>query len=213
MSSADDRMPRARIRDAAIARFARDGFGASVRQIAEDAGVSPALVIHHFGSKAALRQACDAAVLREYAAGKDEGQRVVRDGDPLSLLSELGRYEPLLGYFLQTIREGGESARRIVREMIADADARTPAAITDGLIHPSPDPHARNRVLVLAVLGALTLSDLVDSDGRADESAGGSARRLIERVYVPLLEVLTHGYLTSPDIYDAFRRTHEGDQQ
>src|SRR3712207_8086528 len=51
-SSADDDLTgRARIRDAAIRRFAVDGFGTSVRAIAADAGVSPGLVIHHFGSK------------------------------------------------------------------------------------------------------------------------------------------------------------------
>src|SRR5690606_20135242 len=42
----------ARIRDAAIVEFAAHGFTKStVRAIAESAGVSPGLVIHHFGSK------------------------------------------------------------------------------------------------------------------------------------------------------------------
>ncbi|MEX0658697.1 MAG: TetR/AcrR family transcriptional regulator [Egibacteraceae bacterium] len=65
----DDRTARARIRDAAITRFAEDGVaGTSVRAIAGQAGVSAALVIHHFGSKEALRAACDehvAATIRE----------------------------------------------------------------------------------------------------------------------------------------------------
>lgn len=216
MSSVSDLTTRARIRDAAVARFGRDGFGASVRQIAQDAGVSPALVIHHFGSKAALREACDAHVMSAYAAGKDEGQRTMRDGGPLSLFADLGRYEPLLRYFLQTIREGGEPARRIVRAMIADADDRTPDAIRDGLILPSRDPAARNRVLVLAVLGALALSDLAEPDPAEPDGSGGEtadAGALAMRLYVPLLEVLTHGYLASPDVYEAFLRSHEGDRE
>ena len=49
-----DLTARATVRDSAIAVFARDGFSASVRTIAEAAGVSPGLVIHHFGSKDAL---------------------------------------------------------------------------------------------------------------------------------------------------------------
>ena len=65
----EDLTARARIRDAAVARFGRDGFRAPVRAIAEDAGVSAALVIHHFGSKDALRAECDEHVLR-----------VIRDG-------------------------------------------------------------------------------------------------------------------------------------
>ena len=63
-SPSDDLTARARIRDAAIRRFGADGFGASVRAIAAEAGVSPGLVIHHFGSKDALRASCDEHVLR-----------------------------------------------------------------------------------------------------------------------------------------------------
>ena len=51
--------PRDRLRDAAIETFARLGLGATVRQLASDAGVTAGLVTHHFGSKDALRQACD----------------------------------------------------------------------------------------------------------------------------------------------------------
>ena len=49
-----------RIREAAIAAFAAEGFKKpTIRAIAEAAGVSAALVMHHFGSKAKLRRACD----------------------------------------------------------------------------------------------------------------------------------------------------------
>ena len=48
----------ARIRDAAIEQFGEHGFGVGLRTIAEAAGVSAALVIHHFGSKDGLRKAC-----------------------------------------------------------------------------------------------------------------------------------------------------------
>ena len=56
--------PRARIRDAALAQFAEHGIrGASMRWIAEAAGVSLGLVQHHFGTKEALREAFDEAVV------------------------------------------------------------------------------------------------------------------------------------------------------
>ncbi|NUR49810.1 MAG: helix-turn-helix transcriptional regulator, partial [Hamadaea sp.] len=56
----DDLTARARIRDAAIRLFADRGIaGASVRDIAQEAGVSSGLLRHHFGSKEALRDACD----------------------------------------------------------------------------------------------------------------------------------------------------------
>lgn len=66
---ADDLTARARIRDAAIERFADAGYsGTTIRDVARAAGVSPGLVQHHFGSKAGLREACDAHVQETLAA-------------------------------------------------------------------------------------------------------------------------------------------------
>jgi AcrR family transcriptional regulator len=57
----EDLTARARIRHAAIRLFADRGIdGTTVRDIAREAGVSPGLLRHHFGSKEALRQVCDA---------------------------------------------------------------------------------------------------------------------------------------------------------
>ena len=58
-SASDDRTAVARIRDAAIEQWGEHGFNVGLRSIAESAGVSAALVIHHFGSKDGLRKACD----------------------------------------------------------------------------------------------------------------------------------------------------------
>jgi AcrR family transcriptional regulator len=56
-----DLTARARIREAALLHFGEHGFErATIRGIAETAGVSSGLVRHHFGSKQALREACDA---------------------------------------------------------------------------------------------------------------------------------------------------------
>lgn len=61
----EDLTARARIRDAALLLFGEHGFeAATTRRIAEAAGVSPGLVRHHFGSKQALRQACDAHLIK-----------------------------------------------------------------------------------------------------------------------------------------------------
>src|SRR3954466_7503528 len=66
MSSTDDLTARARIRDAAIALTAERGTaGATVRDIAQAAGVSSGLLRHHFGSKEGLRDACDEYALNQ----------------------------------------------------------------------------------------------------------------------------------------------------
>ncbi len=56
----EDLTARARIREAALKHFAEEGYErATIRSIAQTAGVSPGLLRHHYGSKAALRRACD----------------------------------------------------------------------------------------------------------------------------------------------------------
>jgi AcrR family transcriptional regulator len=56
----EDLTARARIREAALEHFAEQGYErATIRAIAQTSGVSPGLLRHHFGSKDALRVACD----------------------------------------------------------------------------------------------------------------------------------------------------------
>jgi len=70
---AEDLTARARIRDAAVRLFAERGAdGTTVREIAQAAGVSPGLLRHHFGSKEALREACDSFVLDRIMQIKEE---------------------------------------------------------------------------------------------------------------------------------------------
>ncbi|MGW4396770.1 TetR/AcrR family transcriptional regulator [Amycolatopsis nivea] len=65
MTGPDDLTARARIRDAAMRHFGEHGFErATIRGIAVEAGVSLGLVRHHFGSKQALREACDEHLIK-----------------------------------------------------------------------------------------------------------------------------------------------------
>src|SRR5215217_1049449 len=101
-----DLTARARIRDAAVRRFAAEGFGVPVRGIAAEARVSPGLVIHHFGSKEALRAECDEHVLqviRDAKAGSLAGP------GPRDLLAELAtveEYAAPVGYLVQALMVG-----------------------------------------------------------------------------------------------------------
>src|SRR6059036_3345275 len=59
-----DLTAKARIRGAAMKLFAAEGVAASsLRAVARAAGVSPGLVVHHFGSKQGLVRAVDEAAL------------------------------------------------------------------------------------------------------------------------------------------------------
>jgi len=58
-----DLSTRTKIREAALGLFGTVGFTVSVRVIANAAGCSPGLVIHHFGNKDGLREAVDQSVM------------------------------------------------------------------------------------------------------------------------------------------------------
>ena len=105
MSSASDLTARARIRDAAIALFAEKGIeAATIREIAQAAGVSSGLLRHHFGSKEGLRDACD-----EYALNQ-----VTSLGIQFTETNLLGRVTPeimrLQQYAIQSVMDGSPNA-------------------------------------------------------------------------------------------------------
>ena len=55
----------------AVEMFAENGFaGTSLRSIAKKAGVSPALLIHHFGTKEALIKEAISGTLGAWVAGE-----------------------------------------------------------------------------------------------------------------------------------------------
>lgn len=199
-SDATDLTARARIRDAAILRFGTDGFGASVRVIAAEAGVSAGLVIHHFGSKDALRAACDEHVLGVIRETKTEAVR-----DPAVAIGQLAaveEYAPLAGYVIQALLDGGELAVAFVEQMITDTEEYLAAAVTAGTVRPSLDPARRARYLVLAGVGML-LVHLRLHPPRAGE-LGKALREISEFSTLPALELYTEGLLADRSMLDAY---------
>jgi AcrR family transcriptional regulator len=115
----DDLTARARIRDAALAEFGERGVaGATIRGIAERAGVSPALVQHHFGTKEGLRGACDAHVLEylrgQTKAGLDEG----RIGESAFLAQLYASAPPLMRYLARALVDGSPAAATVFDEVV-----------------------------------------------------------------------------------------------
>lgn len=192
-----------RIRDAAVDRFAHEGFDASVRSIAADAGVSPGLVIQRFGSKDGLHAACDAYVLDWIAAAKHASLGRAATGGFLQALAEVDDYAPLLGYIIASLRAGGEVASTFVDQMIADAHVYTQEAVMQGLIKPSVDEEARVRYLVLSSLGAMLLSlGLNQRDGAMDHAA--AARIFLNEQYLPMIELYTQGLMSDRRLLDDY---------
>lgn len=194
---------RARIRDAAVHRFARTGFGASVRAIASDAAVSPGLVIHHFGSKRGLQLACDDFVLARIAEAKRQNMSRATIGGLIEVLEQADDHSPLLSYVLRSLQTGGPAGKAFVEQTIADTEQYTAEAVGSGIVKPSRDERARVRYLVLSTLGTLLLS-LTFDDAEDREDVSTAVKRFLGDLYLPMLELFTEGFLTTRRMMDDY---------
>ncbi|MBX7451120.1 TetR family transcriptional regulator [Mycolicibacterium sp. 3033] len=208
MRSADDLTAVARIRDAAIEMFGRDGFRVSVRAIAAAAGVSPGLVIHHFGSKDNLHRACDDYITETIRTTKSE---TIQASDPatwLAQMAEIEHYAPMMAYLVRSLQSGGELAKTLWRTMIDNTELYIEEGVRAGTIIPSMDPKARARFLGMAGGGAFLLYLQLHPDPSDLRTV---LRDYSEEMVLPALELYTHGLMTDSTMYDAFlARRREG---
>ncbi len=208
MRSADDLTAVARIRDAAIEQFGEHGFGVGLRSIAEAAGVSAALVIHHFGSKDGLRKACDDFVAEEIRSSKSESMRSTDPATWLGAMAEIEEYAPLVAYLVRSMQSGGELANTLWRTMIANAESYLDEGVQTGILKPSRDPQARAKYLAITGGGGLLLY-LQMHETPTDLRA--VLRDYARDMLLPALEIYTEGLMTDSTMYDTFLTRGEGE--
>ena len=201
MRSVDDLTAVARIRDAAIEQFGQQGFGVGLRSIAEAAGVSAALVIHHFGSKDGLRKACDDYVAEEIRSDKSEAMRSADPGTWFAAMAEIEEYASMMAYLVRSMQTGGELAKTLWRNMIDNAESYLDEGVSTGILKASRDPAARARYLAITGGGGLLLyiqMHETPTDLRA------VLRDYARDMVLPALELYTDGLMTDSTMYDAF---------
>jgi AcrR family transcriptional regulator len=191
----------ARIRDAAIEQFGQHGFGVGLRTIAEAAGVSAALVIHHFGSKDGLRQACDEFVAEEIRSGKSEAMQSNDPATWLGQMAEIESYAPLMAYLVRSMQSGGELAMMLWHRMIENAEEYLAEGVAAGTIKPSRGPQARARYLAITGGGGFLLY-LQMHETPTDLRA--VLRDYARDMVLPALEVYSEGLMVDRTMYDAF---------
>ncbi|HEX8866859.1 MAG TPA: TetR family transcriptional regulator [Lentzea sp.] len=189
-----DLTARARIRDVALARFGVDGVaGTSVRAVAADAGVSAALVLHHFGSKDGLREACDAFVLDGLSAEGDLGE-------------VLAAATPVRRYLARALLDGTAGASALFDSIVARTEDWLVQGEAEGWVRPCSDARARAVTYVSWLLAPLVLGQQVGRLLGGDPADVGVA----VRGAVAGLEMLTHGLFADDRFLQAYSEVHNG---
>jgi AcrR family transcriptional regulator len=205
-SASDDRTAVARIRDAAIEQWGEHGFNVGLRSIAESAGVSAALVIHHFGSKEGLRKACDDYIAEEIRTGKSASMQTSDPADWFRQMAEIESYAPMMAYLVRSMQSGSELAKMMWQRMIDNAEGYLEEGVQNGLLKPSRDPRARAKFLGLTGGGGFFLF-IQMHDTPTDLRA--VLRDYGEEMVLPALELYTEGLMTDSTMYDAFLEARE----
>ncbi|MEO7586619.1 MAG: TetR family transcriptional regulator [Arachnia sp.] len=190
----------ARIRTTAFALFAQHGIRATtVRMVADAAGVSAGLVLHHFGSKQGLRTACDEWLLERL--GRDKAATVQGDTAALGQMSsQLSELAPFMDYIVAGLSEGGEGADRLFDRVCDMTDDLITAGAAAGTMRKPEDRVAWVTTLVALSCGASMLG------GQVARRLGG-AKLLDPGVYaryaLASVDLFTHGMF----IDDHFQRS------
>jgi TetR/AcrR family transcriptional regulator, regulator of cefoperazone and chloramphenicol sensitivity len=203
-SVSDDRTARAVIRDEALRLFADHGpDGVSVRQIAAAAGVSPGLVLHHFGSKEGLRQAVDEHVLGLFdrmLAGMT-GEHAGDLYDPAAsgsvaeaVVKHLPADSPVPGYPRRLLLADGDAGRELFRRLFRLSAATLEALAAAGMAAPGADPPVRAAFLLVNDLAVLLLRDHLTEVLGIDPLSGPGMTRWAGEV----LAIYSAGLLAAP---------------
>lgn len=202
----EDRTTTARIRDAAIDQFGQHGFSVGLRTIAEAAGVSAALVIHHFGSKDGLRTSCDAYVAEVIRDAKSESMQTSDPASWLAQMAEIESFAPVVAYLVRSMQSGSDLAKSFWLKMVENAEQYLEEGVRTGVLKPSRDPRARARYLAICGGGAFLLY-IQMHDNPTD------LRTVLhdygEEMVLPALEIYTNGLMADSTLYDAFLAQRE----
>ncbi len=153
-----------RLIDIATKAFSDNGFAAtSLRSIAKLAGVSPALLVHHFGSRDGLVEQCIMRGLGLWVAEKQSFVDVSLSTALAQWQSAIDKHGPKLQFFRQVLLSGGPAADMLFRRMIQEAEIMIRTEQAKGKMRKSENVSDLALIMTLHGLAPLVLQDQVNS--------------------------------------------------
>lgn len=197
LGSQEDLTGKARIRNAALELFAAQGVSnTTMRQVAEVAGVTPGLVVHHFESKRGLHRAVD-RLLIELVSSALEG--VSTEGTPRDVarrrnerIEDLFVENPVLvDYLRRSLLENNEASDALFDRLLEFSRAELRSLREAGLSRSDVDLDMHSLGVMLRMLGPLLLQPLIDHIERYTQKSSESEKG-DRRPPSPTIEVVVH---------------------
>jgi AcrR family transcriptional regulator len=168
----EDLTARATIRNAALRLFAERGPDAvTLREIATQAGVSPALVVHHFGSKDGLRAEVDTFAARAFDAifeslPADELAELLVGGATRGSLAEAFARgfppgSPLPAYLRRLLLTNDPAGAALFGRWYAATRRLLDMMVEMGVARPSEDPDVRAAFFLVNDLALILLRNQI----------------------------------------------------
>jgi AcrR family transcriptional regulator len=200
-----DLTARAVIRERALELFAERGPDAvSVRDIAAAGGVSPALVLHHYGSKAGLVGAVNehvAALFDDALAAMAERPAELTQGPVAAggvaelMLTALPPGSPVPAYLRRLLLSGDPVGRRLFKHWHEASLALTTQLADAGMLRPTGDPAVRAAFLLVNDLALVLLRDHLAEVLGVDPLS----REGMQRWAADVLSAYAHGVFTAEE--------------
>ncbi|PWL20931.1 MAG: hypothetical protein DCO81_04915 [Candidatus Aquiluna sp. XM-24bin5] len=178
----------------AVEMFAANGFAqTSLRAIAKQAGVSPALLVHHFGTKDALIKEAMAITLGHWVA--DEKAAMLDDES-----NQLSHWQTVmakgatpLNFFRQVLLAGGEYSQRLFAAAVSESESLLEQMKSAGRLRDVKDPKTTALMLTLSGLGSVLFMDHIEkilggsiaSEPVAKKLMNANNQMLQEGIFVP----------------------------
>jgi AcrR family transcriptional regulator len=155
---------RAQLIEVATSAFARDGIATtSLRAVAKEAGVSPALVVHHFGSREKLIEDCIIKALGLWVSEKQEFVDVSLSTALTKWQGSVAEHGVKLQFFRQVLIAGGEPANILFSRMVKEAEMMIQAQIDKGQMRKAENLPDLALLMTLHGLAPLIMQDQVNS--------------------------------------------------
>ena len=176
--------------------FAADGFQkTSLRSIAKQAGVSPALMIHHFGTKENLIDLAIVNTLGDWVAKEKLAMLDEQENQLSSWQSIMEQGATPLNFFKQVLIAGGKYAGRLFDVAVSESEALLKTVAENGQLKKVSDPHVTAILMTLSGMGSLILMEHIQ------RHLGGSiaSPEVAHKLMVANNEMLQDGIFVSPE--------------